>query len=104
MKRYEQRSSPIASDDPCRQATIVGMYEVQPNDGSSYRHFYLASEADARIADLELAAKENARYSTEMREEFERRGERIAELEKQVATLETSNRRLRHKLDRRTNH
>ena len=57
---------------------------------------YLASDVDAfmtatgltnwatqaiRIADLELAAKENARYSTEMREEFERRGDRVARLE-----------------------
>lgn len=35
-----------------------------------------------RVADLELAAKANAQYSYEVREEFERRGERIAELEK----------------------
>lgn len=46
MKKYEQRSSPIASADPCRQATIVGMYEVEPNDGSSYRHFYLATDVE----------------------------------------------------------
>ena len=68
--------------------------EVQP--AGEPKAVYLASEADdvmagasqalntakQRIRDLELAAKENARYSTEMREEFERRGERIAELEK----------------------
>lgn len=68
---------------------------------------YPASDVDARIADLELAAKENARYSTEMREEFKRRGERIVELEMQLAeakghieTLDRSNDRLRQKLDR----
>lgn len=41
-----------------------------------------------RVAELEQACKENARYSTEMREEFERRGERIAELEKQIEQLQ----------------
>lgn len=67
--------------------------EVRP--AGEPKAVYLASEADdvmagasialntakQRIRDLELAAKENARYSQEMREEFERRGERIAELE-----------------------
>lgn len=41
-----------------------------------------------RVADLELAAKENAHYSTEMREEFERRGARIAGLEQRISDLE----------------
>lgn len=58
MKKYEQRSSPVASADPCRQAILVGMYEVEPNDGSSYRHFYLASDVDARIAEMEKALRD----------------------------------------------
>src|SRR5690242_5110750 len=61
---------------------------IHSSKNGAFTYCYLASEADTRIADLELAAKENARYSTEMREEFERRGTRIAELEKQVEELQ----------------
>lgn len=35
-----------------------------------------------RVAELEQACKENARYSAEMREEFEQRGEEIQKLQK----------------------
>lgn len=79
MKKYEQRSSHIASADPCRQAIMVGMYEVEPNDGSSYRHFYLASDVDARIAELEM---------------------QLAEAKGHIETLDRSNNRLRQKIDR----
>lgn len=67
--------------------------ERQANAILTARSAELESELDTMNLAVGYFHEENDRFIT-----------RIAELEQQVKTLETSNRRLRQKLDRRTNH